>query len=131
MCHALTVAKLCFDTAARLQARVTRGERFILFRFAPAVPCYLFIHKPQLERGLLLRLRSFDLRLSRLSLGVCRTQLPYPRPPLPPSSYDAYLLTPDLSYCPRLLLLLDNARLRLDCGRLLQDDRRMRKGITR
>ena len=31
MCHALTVAKLCFDTAARLQARVTRGERFILF----------------------------------------------------------------------------------------------------
>ena len=38
---------------------------------------------------------------------------------------------PDLSYCPRLLLLLDNERLRLDCGRLLQDDRRMRKGITR
>jgi hypothetical protein len=30
---------------------------------------------------------------------------------------------PDLSYCPRLLLLLDNERLRLDCGRLLQDDR--------
>ena len=42
-----------------------------------------------------------------------------------------YLLLSDLSYCPRLLLLLDNERLRLDCGRLLQDDRRMRKGITR
>jgi hypothetical protein len=34
-----------------------------------------------------------------------------------------YLLLSDLSYCPRLLLLLDNERLRLDCGRLLQDDR--------
>ena len=56
--------------------------------------------------------------------AVCRSASvarSYPRPP--PSSYDAYLLTPNLSYCPRLLLLLDNERLRLDCGRLLQDDR--------
>ena len=57
--------------------------------------------------------------------AVCRSASvarSYPRPPLA-RTMRTYLLLSDLSYCPRLLLLLDNERLRLDCGRLLQDDR--------
>jgi hypothetical protein len=57
------------------------------------------------------------------ALGTHAAPLAPPPPPPLARTMRTYLLLSDLSYCPRLLLLLDNERLRLDCGRLLQDDR--------